>query len=261
MAVPRWRSRRSQHELRQRRGVGGRCSGWGDGSHGPARLPPRARLVIRNSCPPARGSRGWRRPRARSGELRSRCGGGPDGSTRRETYRRLDPLTRRPPDDRRSHPHPCIVVGFDGSQASHVALSRAIERVGPHGKLYLVHAWDVPEAWRGRGTHQPFVDRALTDAEAVIERAREMHPGLRGITWESELIGGPAAKAIADVANVRGADEIILGTRGFGSVRALLGSVAHELIHLAPCPVTVIPEQMVERDAAAAAAALTATPA
>jgi nucleotide-binding universal stress UspA family protein len=62
------------------------------------------------------------------------------------------------------------------------------------------------------------------------------------------------AKAIADVANVRGADEIILGTRGFGRVRALLGSVAHEVIHLAACPVIVIPEQMVACDAAAAAA-------
>ena len=146
-------------------------------------------------------------------------------------------------------PHPCVVVGFDASPASHVALSRAIERVGPSGTLYLVHAWEVPEAWRGRGTYQPYVDRALTTAEAVMEAAVDAHPGLEEITWESELIGGPAAKAIADVADARHADEIILGTRGFGRVRALLGSVAHELIHLAPCPVTVIPERMVERDA------------
>jgi nucleotide-binding universal stress UspA family protein len=145
-------------------------------------------------------------------------------------------------------PHPCIVVGFDGSPASHVALSRAIQRVGPSGKLYLVHAWTVPEAWRGRGTYQPYMDRELTAAEAVLDAAVAAHPGLEGITWESELIGAPAAKAIADVAEARDADEIILGTRGFGRVRALLGSVAHELIHLAPCPVTVIPERMVERD-------------
>jgi nucleotide-binding universal stress UspA family protein len=146
-------------------------------------------------------------------------------------------------------PHPCVVVGFDGSAASHVALSCAIERVGPYGKLYLVHAWEVPEAWRGRGTYQPYVDRALTEAEAVMEAAVEAHPGLKGVAWERELIGGPPARAIADVADVRHADEIILGTRGFGRVRALLGSVAHELIHLAPCPVTVIPERMVEHQA------------
>ena len=79
--------------------------------------------------------------------------------------------------------------------------------------------------------------------------AVEEHPDLKGITWEGELIGGPPAKAIADVARIRHADEIVLGTRGFGRMRALLGSVAHELIHLSACPVTVIPEQMVQRDA------------
>jgi len=157
-------------------------------------------------------------------------------------------------------PHPVVVVGFDGSPASDVALSRAIERVGPHGKLYLVHAWEVPEAWRGRGTYQPYVDRAMTEAEAVIERAVEAHPGLKGITWEAEMIGGPAARAIADVAEVRHGDEVVVGTRGFGRMRALLGSVAHELIHLAPCPVTVIPERMVD-ERKAARASETATPA
>jgi nucleotide-binding universal stress UspA family protein len=150
-------------------------------------------------------------------------------------------------------PHPVVVVGFDGSPSSHVALSRAIRRVGPTGKLYLVHAWHEPDAWRGRGSYQPYVDRELDSADAVLESARTAHPGLNDVTWESELIGGPPARSIADVAKVRGADEIIIGTRGFGRVRALLGSVAHELIHLADCPVTVIPERLVDREASSAA--------
>ena len=150
-------------------------------------------------------------------------------------------------------PYPIVVVGFDGSPSSHVALSRAIRRVGPSGKLYLVHAWQVPEAWRGRGTYQPFVDRAMEAADAVLESAKTAHPGLAEIAWEPELIGGPPARSIVDVAKVRGADEIVIGTRGFGRMRALLGSVAHELIHLADCPVTVIPERLVEREADSAA--------
>jgi nucleotide-binding universal stress UspA family protein len=145
------------------------------------------------------------------------------------------------------HHHPIVVVGFDGSPASHVALSRAIQRTAPAGKLYIVHAWHAPEAWRGAGNYQPHLDRALDSAEAMIESAKGAHPGLMEVTWESELIGGPPAKSIADVAKIRGADEIIIGTRGFGRMRALLGSVAHELIHLADCPVTVIPERMVGR--------------
>jgi len=144
---------------------------------------------------------------------------------------------------------PIVVVGFDGSPASHVALSRAIRRTGATGKLFVVHAWHAPEAWRGRGTYQPFIDRQLESAEDVLAAAKSAHPELSEITWDTELIGGPPARSIADVAKVRGADEIIIGTRGFGRVRALLGSVAHELIHLADCPVTVIPERMVERDA------------
>jgi nucleotide-binding universal stress UspA family protein len=147
-------------------------------------------------------------------------------------------------------PHPCVVVGFDGSPASHVALSRAIQTVGPYGRLFIVHAWDAPEAWRGRGLYQPYVNRALREAREVLAGAVTAHPGLADVDWESELIGGPAAKAIADVAEARGADEIVLGTRGVGRMRGLLGSVAHEVIHLAACPVTVIPERMVEPERA-----------
>ena len=70
---------------------------------------------------------------------------------------------------------------------------------------------------------------------------------LHGVAVEVEIIGDKPARAIAGVAAAREADEIIVGTRGFGRARALLGSVAHELIHLADCPVTVIPERAVER--------------
>jgi nucleotide-binding universal stress UspA family protein len=145
-----------------------------------------------------------------------------------------------------STPHPCVVVGFDGSPASHVALSRAIQTVGPHGKLFLVHAWHPPEPWRGRGMYQPYVNRALRQAEEVLASGVAAHPGLADVDWERELIGGPAARSIADVAAARHADQIMVGSRGVGRMRGLLGSVAHELIHLAMCPVTVIPERMVE---------------
>ena len=83
----------------------------------------------------------------------------------------------------------------------------------------------------------------------------EHEPVLAGVDIETELIPGQPAQVLTTVAETRGADEIIVGTRGFGRMRALLGSVAHELIHLAPCPVTLIPERMVEAQAAPAAEA------
>jgi nucleotide-binding universal stress UspA family protein len=56
-----------------------------------------------------------------------------------------------------------------------------------------------------------------------------------------ELLGGPPADAILDVARARNADEIILGARGLSRLRAALGSVSSEVIHRADRPVTVIP--------------------
>ena len=50
------------------------------------------------------------------------------------------------------------------------------------------------------------------------------------------------------MADVEHASEIVVGTRGFGRARALLGSVAHDLIHRAGCPVTVIPERALSQN-------------
>jgi hypothetical protein len=64
----------------------------------------------------------------------------------------------------------------------------------------LVHAWQVPDGWRGAGTHQPYVDRALTAAEAVIDGARAADPALAGISWEAEVPVFAAGAMLALVA-------------------------------------------------------------
>jgi nucleotide-binding universal stress UspA family protein len=142
------------------------------------------------------------------------------------------------------NPSPCIVVGYDGSPASRAALARAAERAGAHGKLYVVHAYTLPHDWIGTPDYQLLLDVVLKRAQECVKPLEE---DLQGIDWEVEVIADRPAHALAGVASIRGADEIIVGTRGFGRARALLGSVAHELIHLAECPVTVIPERAVER--------------
>ena len=141
---------------------------------------------------------------------------------------------------------PRIVVGYDGSAASRAAVARAVDRAGANGQLYIVHAYSLPMDWLGIPDYQRLLDVELDRAEDLMGRLEEESgAGPSGTNWETEVIGVPAAKAIADVATARNADEIIVGTRGYGRARALLGSVAHELIHLAACPVTVIPERAV----------------
>ncbi|MGA7988876.1 MAG: universal stress protein [Candidatus Dormiibacterota bacterium] len=56
-------------------------------------------------------------------------------------------------------------------------------------------------------------------------------------------MSGPA-HAIADAAAAAQADLILLGSVGSGPLKGLLlGSVAHRLLQIAPCPVLVIPAQ------------------
>jgi nucleotide-binding universal stress UspA family protein len=64
---------------------------------------------------------------------------------------------------------------------------------------------------------------------------------LMDVDYELELLDGPPAEAIIAAARACDADEIVIGSRGFGRLRAALGSVSHEVVHLADRPVLVIP--------------------
>jgi nucleotide-binding universal stress UspA family protein len=135
----------------------------------------------------------------------------------------------------------CIVAGFDGSPASRAAVSLAVRRAQPDGRVVVVHAFAHPDTWYGGPNYQTLLDSALGHAQELLAHIAEEVPGLASLDWGTEVLAGPAATALANVADVEHASEIVVGTRGFGRARALLGSVAHDLIHRAKCPVTVIP--------------------
>ena len=139
---------------------------------------------------------------------------------------------------------PTIVVAYDGSAAARAALSRAVDRVSG-GKVFVVHAYSTPADYWGGDHYQEMLDRALERGENLLNTLLDAEPRLADVDHETELIPGTPAEVIANVAEVRHADEIIVGTRGFGPIRAMLGSVAHGLLHIAPCAVTVIPERAV----------------
>jgi nucleotide-binding universal stress UspA family protein len=138
-------------------------------------------------------------------------------------------------------PNPTLVVGYDGSDAARAALVFAARQARPRGRVFVVHAYELPPDFLG----SPNYDRVLSErrdrGEALLRDLPLQDDVLAGPEYETELIGGPAAHAIADVARARHADEIVVGGRGLGRVRALLGSVSHELLHVADRPVVVIP--------------------
>ena len=137
---------------------------------------------------------------------------------------------------------PCIVVGYDGSEAAREAVAYAARRAGREGKVYVVHCFGPPPDWLGAPNYQRMMDDHRGRGKAILDAlVLEGGDALVDVDYELELLGGHPAEAIVRVAETRDADEIVIGSRGFGRLRAALGSVSHEVLHLADRPVVVVP--------------------
>jgi nucleotide-binding universal stress UspA family protein len=142
---------------------------------------------------------------------------------------------------RKPHEHGncTVVVGYDGSEPARAALAYAARRAASGGRIVAVHAVQPAPDWLG----SPYYQRALDAHQA---EGREL---LRSLVDQSDigaevttsLLEGPPARAIIAAADARDADEIVIGSRGFGPVRGVLGSVSHAVLHGADRAVVVIP--------------------
>jgi nucleotide-binding universal stress UspA family protein len=138
-----------------------------------------------------------------------------------------------------------IVVGYDGSPAALTAVEHAIDRAGPDGRLVLVHAYTVPVDYVAASYYAELQQDAAGYAESILDDLERDCERLVTVEHLRDITVGAAGRAIIRAAGANEADEIVIGSRGHGRIRALLGSVAHDVIHRAQCPVTVIPERMV----------------
>ena len=135
-----------------------------------------------------------------------------------------------------------IVVGYDGSAVGLAAVAYAAEQVGAGGQLIVAHAYGAPPEWEGTPYYQSSLDRNQAHAREAIAAIPE--DILRGAKVETELVQGRPAAALLALAESRGAEEIVVGSRGFGPIRGTLGSVSHGLLHEANVPVVVVPARM-----------------
>lgn len=132
-----------------------------------------------------------------------------------------------------------IVAGYDGSPGSILALRwAAIEALARRTSLTVCFAW-APGYLTLLG--EPVIyDLARQRGEEIIA------PGLRYA--ESQLRPGAVSPLLArgSAAEVLcgesvAAEMVVVGARGRGGLDGMrLGSVAHAMLHHAPCPVSVI---------------------
>ena len=135
-----------------------------------------------------------------------------------------------------------IAVGVDGSDRSVPALEWAAKEAAAHGHVLRIYtAWSIPvTALSPGGMPAPYpVDELESDGraaqDAVIAKA-EMPADL--VIEHHVVEGGPRA-VLLDAAKT--ADLLVIGSRGRSAFSALLlGSVCSQVLHHAPCPVTVV---------------------
>jgi nucleotide-binding universal stress UspA family protein len=141
------------------------------------------------------------------------------------------------PDERR------VVVGVDGSDVSSPAVDFAFQQAADTGAvLDAVLAWSGPVS-TGPGDMLPLV----YDAEALAEENRvTLAESLAGhndkypdVQVRARVVRGRPAAVLAEAA--RGAELLVVGSRGRGGFRGLLlGSVSRAVLHRCAGPVAVV---------------------
>jgi nucleotide-binding universal stress UspA family protein len=143
--------------------------------------------------------------------------------------------------------NPPIVVGVDGSPASHGAVRwAAADAVAHHRPLRLVHAAAVPMYYG------PEIRLVHVDLDEFRRLGKQLTTTAAQIAKDATAAVGEVDVSIAvyDAAAVpvltalsRTASMVVVGTSGAGAIRrGLLGSVSTSLVRHAHCPVAVIPD-------------------
>lgn len=136
----------------------------------------------------------------------------------------------------RHEPFRRIAVGHDGTPEADAALRAAEALALRSNALIDVLTVLAPPAT----TPGPvgYVPTEPPEPDKILNRAIHSVDERLGAT--GRRLDGPPARMLAGACE--DADLLVVGSRGYGPVlRVLLGSVSTRLIHIAPCPVLVIP--------------------
>lgn len=134
-----------------------------------------------------------------------------------------------------------ILLGVDGSDHALRAAKVAgdLARI-TNADLIVVTAFDPIPSYLGEPNLQEAISARLHEANQVLENGIKAVGEIKG-ELTSEALEGSAAEVILEVARVREADLIVVGSRGLGKLSGLLlGSQSQKIIQHATCPVLVV---------------------
>ena len=138
-----------------------------------------------------------------------------------------------------------IVCATDGSEAADEAVGFAKQLAGGvGGELVVVHCVEFTLPGK-RGGRYPVLANA-DELQEKIERQVDdfSRDGVHATLHLARASAGGAAQVLADAARDQAAEVLVVGTRGHSPLAGLLiGSVTQRLLHIAPCPVLVVPSR------------------
>lgn len=142
------------------------------------------------------------------------------------------------------------MVPVDFSEPSAAALAQAMDLARcMHRPLLVLHVVHDPGFMPGYYSQalkkkqlSRIEDGAAAMLDAFVKRSVKAQAGrVKGVTLESTLVTGLPTSRILEVAERTGACMIVMGSMGLtGWKHLMIGSVAEQVVHLSPIPVTVV---------------------
>ena len=128
-----------------------------------------------------------------------------------------------------------ILVGVDGSDESRLAFSAAMERAGPQDTVAVIHARPPVAGWLGSPYAQRRLERSLPAKASASWTSSARARGHGRPARASSSTRAPRRSA-GRLGELRDADEIVVGARRLGRLRALVSSVSRALLRGASRP-------------------------
>jgi nucleotide-binding universal stress UspA family protein len=142
-----------------------------------------------------------------------------------------------------------ILVAVDGSMTSFDAMNKAIDlQKLTDAEIYLLCVYKHPSLFEaslsiGRPEAMDIPDKVLSEyAKEVVNHAKELAKERGAKAVRGFVKAGKPSRVIVEFAKDKGADLIVIGTRGTHSDKdgLFLGSVSHRVASNSECPVLVV---------------------
>jgi nucleotide-binding universal stress UspA family protein len=136
-----------------------------------------------------------------------------------------------------------ILVPVDGSDVSLRAVNYLIKKASLYREPLKIYLLNAPHPFPGtiRGVHLAAQKEHQEHGLMMLASARKLLNDA-GVQYEHNVIVGEAPEVIAQFVTDHGIEQVVMGTRGHGTVVGmLLGSVATKVLHLVHVPVLLVP--------------------